>query len=1292
MTRSHWLSLVALLGILFSSLQSPALFFQPTPDAPLPSAVATLTPPNPPAEQASAPSDIPPDIEQALQDALASRVQAKSNEVAAFILYEVKIDRVFLTADGQTALLWLALVDPETGETLETEPGLAIARLNGDAKAPADWQITLQADSAFNEKFAALPDNLITDEVREIQDAVIAAAAEPEPKAVETFGGYKLPWAAGLSKRLTQSVNHIKTSCTNLPTCVYAFDFADGTHFPLLAAKGGTVKSFRTTCANDDHNCTNYLLLEDRSTTPTTYQLYYHMENNSVPQALRAAGTPVVQGQYIGNVDNTGYSTGSHLHFHVTKNGEYSFFSNIVDITFLDVAINGGRPRMCWEANAYPQYGTQCISGDKFTSDNRGANPPDGRITKPAANAALTDINLSIEGEAWDDIKVTRAQVIVNDNGNWREVGAPLTISSGKVTGSVNLCEEYIPNGSFEVALRLWDYEGNQTFNYPGRRTLYNNFTCRFDVNIDTPGAGSALESSTVSVSGPAVSDTGISSLKLLARQYGGDWKRFPVTFSGETFSTSLNLCSAGFGLGEIEMGLEVIDAKGKTVPQTPGLRTLVNRYACRLTAEISSPAKESTQSTETIPISGLVYSDTGISKVTVLARQNGDWKRFAASLSADRFSASINTCSAGFTPGPLTMAVEVTDSSGKVSRGLPGERTLVNNYNCSTPPKPACQPAANQVALFSEPNYGGVCALLGPGSYANASTFWPVGEDQAASLLVGSEALAALFGDINYGGRTESFERGDANLTDNLIGANSVSSLKVWQVNTSTSLFPAPDAPQLVQPSVNLGRAPNANDSIVLTWTGGAGATTFQSRLTYPDGTYKVFSWAKRNSLAVGNLPEGTYTWWVMGGNHLGTSYERRSNYPAITFSVQKAILPGSTPRALPYEDDLNSNSLAWISSGLWRWSNLLDGRQGWVYNNGSDYASGARSGDLTSPFIQLPSGSSYLTFDYLAQTEGSAAPYWDQRTVQISVGGAPFVDLLTLTDDAYDFWLTSKAIPLDAYAGKIVRIRFHFDALDGVNNLGYQGWMINSLRVLAGKPPALACAETSPNDSRATASSISIGAAVNASICPNGDVDYYKFSGSAGQRVSIAVDAQKIGSQLDASLFLLDEQGNWILMHDDLVPGEQKDPLLGFALPDTNTYYLRVQAWDHPSAGGSGYNYTLRLQADSAPPSLSLRSPQSKRNSRLPFDFWVDAADSGSGVKQVNFYWHDYNWATGRWMLLGSDADGSDGWKLPVSKDLFNGSLAAAFYVEAVDGAGNRAGIMLTNDALTFLPLLKN
>ncbi|NJN44468.1 MAG: M23 family metallopeptidase, partial [Anaerolineae bacterium] len=113
------------------------------------------------------------------------------------------------------------------------------------------------------------------------------------------------------------------------------------------ASKGGTVHLAVWDYPNgfDDGSCahSNYIILKDTTTTPTTYQLYLHLAFDSIPEDLRTIGAPVVQGQYIGNADDTGCSTGHHLHFHVHTNS-FSYWGTALDITFDDVSINGGRP------------------------------------------------------------------------------------------------------------------------------------------------------------------------------------------------------------------------------------------------------------------------------------------------------------------------------------------------------------------------------------------------------------------------------------------------------------------------------------------------------------------------------------------------------------------------------------------------------------------------------------------------------------------------------------------------------------------------------------------------------------------------------------------------------------------------------------------------------------------------------------------------------------------------------------------------------------------------------------
>ena len=84
--------------------------------------------------------------------------------------------------------------------------------------------------------------------------------------------------------------------------------------FPISVAKAATVKRTIWEYPNGNTTNTNYILIEDTSTNPTTYQIYYHLAQDSIPEDLRTPGAPVYQGQFIENADDTGASTAHHLH------------------------------------------------------------------------------------------------------------------------------------------------------------------------------------------------------------------------------------------------------------------------------------------------------------------------------------------------------------------------------------------------------------------------------------------------------------------------------------------------------------------------------------------------------------------------------------------------------------------------------------------------------------------------------------------------------------------------------------------------------------------------------------------------------------------------------------------------------------------------------------------------------------------------------------------------------------------------------------------------------------------
>jgi hypothetical protein len=122
--------------------------------------------------------------------------------------------------------------------------------------------------------------------------------------------------------------------------------------------------------------------------------------------------------------------------------------------------------------------------------------------------------------------------------------------------------------------------------------------------------------------------------------------------------------------------------------------------------------------------------------------------------------------------------------------------------------------------------------------------------------------------------------------------------------------------------------------------------------------------------------------------------------------------------------------------------------------------------SGSLTSPSIDLTSASdASLHFWTWWEIEGVDANLYDLMFVEISTDdGGSFTTLGTLNplndvnNEHHENYssLGSKATPgwvrpsfdLSAYAGDVVRIRFHFDTVDEQYN-GFRGWMIDDVTV---------------------------------------------------------------------------------------------------------------------------------------------------------------------------------------------------------------------------------------------------
>jgi hypothetical protein len=267
---------------------------------------------------------------------------SSGQKTLTFDLFTPELDEAFLTPDGKTAVLWLALRD-EYGRRLAAEPGLVTARLTDSG-----WQIVLPTNPRWQEMLESLPAGMLP-----LEQSLAPQGIETPKDIKGPVTGYYLPYAAGTARWLEGSISHFHSipemgypSCPP-ETCRYAYDFTDSWHFPLLASKEGRVVAARDTCSDGNPYCTNYIVLQEPNTQ--LYQIYIHLAHGTIPDKL-TPGTLVKRGQYIGDTDDTGYSTSQHVHFMVTNTlwesqnrwGDKYYWGNSVDIRFADVVINNG--------------------------------------------------------------------------------------------------------------------------------------------------------------------------------------------------------------------------------------------------------------------------------------------------------------------------------------------------------------------------------------------------------------------------------------------------------------------------------------------------------------------------------------------------------------------------------------------------------------------------------------------------------------------------------------------------------------------------------------------------------------------------------------------------------------------------------------------------------------------------------------------------------------------------------------------------------------------------------------
>lgn len=195
-----------------------------------------------------------------------------------------------------------------------------------------------------------------------------------------------------------------------------------------------------------------------------------------------------------------------------------------------------------------------------------------------------------------------------------------------------------------------------------------------------------------------------------------------------------------------------------------------------------------------------------------------------------------------------------------------------------------------------------------------------------------------------------------------------------------------------------------------------------------------------------------------------------------------------------------------------------------------------------------------------------------------------------LAFNDDTGDSWdpdLTFEAAATATYfVGVSSFENFNYDP--AVSGTGTEGGSVGPFTLELHRLPAGLY-----HDTLASAIPITLGPGdqvqVNDSLSSDNEVRIYSFHLDAGQRMVMGVEAESLGSSLDAGLRVFNAAGRQLEFNDD--HGDSKDPRLTFAAQAAGEYYVGVSSYNNftynpllPASaaaygGESSGSYTLLL-----------------------------------------------------------------------------------------------------------------
>lgn len=262
----------------------------------------------------------------------------------------------------------------------------------------------------------------------------------------------------------------------------------------------------------------------------------------------------------------------------------------------------------------------------------------------------------------------------------------------------------------------------------------------------------------------------------------------------------------------------------------------------------------------------------------------------------------------------------------------------------------------------------------------------------------------------------------------------------------------------------------------------------------------------------------------------------------------------------------------------------------------------------------------------------------------------------------------MPTTLVPRGLVVASVATLLSLFAACGPEGLLGEVGQSLHDSFGLAFEPPSPV-----PNGTPATATRI-IGTqeVVHGNLWPNGDIDFYSFDATAGDRVYLASNTQfSAGNSTDGQLTLYAGDGATVIEFDDdngtyaaLSPS-----IAGATLPTTGTYYIKVSDFTAGTTSERGYDLYFRLQSG-APTAEAEPNDTPATATPLPANGWVSGVRNPAAAVEQDWYAMQLN--AGDTVFLSLDVNPErDG-------TVWNGRLGIALFGDAanqiivVDDAG--------------------